>query len=115
MQITIDYKFTSLNDYIAAERTNRYIAADIKKRETEIARLSAIGKDTRTLFYPVEISCLWFRKDQRTDPDNIAFGIKFILDGFVKANLLKGDNWKFIKGIGHSFYLAEYDYVIVDI
>lgn len=115
MQINIDYRFTSLNDYISAERANRYAAAKIKETETEIARLSALNKSNRTLVYPVDINCTWFRKDARTDPDNISFGIKFILDGFVKAGLLKGDNWKFIKHIGHGFEISNYDYVIVDI
>ncbi len=114
MQVTIDYRFTSLNDYITAERTSRYAAAEIKKRETEIARLSAIS--FRPLkAYPVDVTCLWFRKDQRTDPDNIEFSIKFILDGFVQSGLLQSDGWKFIKSISHRFELAERDYVIVDI
>lgn len=114
MQVTIDYRFTSLNEYIKAERTHRFKAAEIKKQGTEIARLSAIGYRPITI-YPVEITCLWFRTDQRTDPDNIEFSIKFILDGFVKAGLLKNDGWKFIKSISHNFELADRDYVIVDI
>lgn len=114
MQVTIDYRFTSLNEYISAERANRFMAAEIKKRETEIARLSAIGYRPVTV-YPVEIICQWFRQDQRTDPDNIEFAVKFILDGFVKAGLLKNDSWKFIKSISHEFDLASHDYVIVNI
>lgn len=114
MQVTIEHRFTSLNEYILAERTSRFRAADIKKRETEIARLSVIGSRPIAL-YPVEIICQWFRTDQRTDPDNIEFAVKFILDGFVKAGLLKSDGWKFIKSISHEFTLASHDYVIVDI
>ncbi len=78
-------------------------------------RLSALNKDNRTLVYPVELSFFWFRKDQRTDPDNIAFSAKFILDGFVQAGLLKSDGWKFIRSIHHEFDLSIRDYVIVNI
>lgn len=117
MQVNIDYRFTSLNDYVAAERTNRHIAAKIKREETEIARLAAFGKQPigGKFVYPVEIVCQWFRKDGRSDPDNIAFSIKFILDGFVLAGLLQSDGWKYIKNIRHEFNKSLDDYVIVDI
>ena len=115
MQIIIDYRFTSHNDYIAAERTNKYICAEIKKRETEVARISALNQDGSKLVYPVEISCTWFRTDARTDPDNIEFAIKFILDGLVKARFLMNDNWNCIKKISHEFELSDRDYVIVNV
>jgi len=114
IQILILYRFTSLNDYIEAERTNRNIAAKIKRQETEIARYAALSTEPVDK-YPVSIVCYWYRKDQRTDPDNVAFAIKFILDGFIKAQLLKGDGWKYIKEINHKFILDDNDYVIVDI
>lgn len=114
MKVTIDYRFTTLNEYIDAERTNKFAAVQIKKRETQVAQLAAGGLELRTP-YPVEILCRWFTKSTRTDPDNIAFGIKFILDGFVKSGLLKDDSWKFIKSITHEFNESTQDYVIVDI
>ena len=114
MQINIDYRFTSLNDYISAERSNRYEAAKIKETETEIARLVSLNKED-SLTYPVDVSFTWYRRDQRTDPDNISFGAKFIMDGFVKSGLLKGDNWKYIRSLHHEFELSNRDYVVVDI
>ena len=118
-QIIIDYRFTSLNDYISAERTNRHIAAKIKRDETEIARVVAKEKLDNGFpavkVYPVDVTFLWFRKDARTDPDNIAFGEKFILDGLVLAGVLKGDGWYQIANIRHEFTLSNRDYVIVDI
>jgi len=39
----------------------------------------------------------WIEKDKRRDPDNIAAGgRKLILDGLVKAGVLKGDGWRFV-------------------
>lgn len=114
MQVTIDYRFTTLNEYISAERANKFAASQIKKRETYAAELAASGKQLRTV-YPVDVVFQWFVKSTRTDPDNIAFGAKFILDGFVKAGLLENDSWKFIKSISHEFNVSDDDYVIVDI
>lgn len=115
MQITIPYRFTSLNDYINAERSNKYAAAKIKEQETEAARLAALGHYFLPARYPVTVDCQWFRADRRTDPDNVQFAIKFILDGFVKAGVLLGDNWKYIKEINHHFSEAKSDSVIVTI
>ena len=110
--VYIDYRFTTLNDYISAERANKYAAANIKKQETEIARLLAL--DVKPVeHYPIDITFVWFRKDERTDPDNIQFGAKFILDGFVQAGFLKGDNWKYIEAIHHRFVKYTSDCVNV--
>lgn len=114
MQITIDYKFTTLNEYIDAERSNKFAASVIKRRETEVAKLSSSGK-RQLKAYPVDVTFQWFMSSTRTDPDNIAFAEKFILDGFVASGLLKDDSWKFIASLKHEFNKSEKDYVIVDI
>ena len=44
MKYIINHRFVSLNAYIAKERSNRYVAAKIKKDETNIAYYSLIGK-----------------------------------------------------------------------
>ena len=114
MQIRIEYRFTSLNDYIDAERIHRQRAAVIKRDETRVAHFSAISAG-RIDAYPVQVIFHWHRQDSRTDPDNIAFGEKFVLDGLVKAGVLRNDGWKEIGGISHTFALADDDYVIVEI
>ena len=53
--------------------------------------------------YPVEIHCCWRTADRRKDPDNIAAGIKFILDGLVKAGILRGDGFSEVSKITHEF------------
>jgi len=113
-QVTIEYRFASLNEYINAERSNKYFASVIKKRETEVARLNSNGIAPVTT-YPVDITFQWFCKKSRTDPDNISFAQKFILDGFVASGLLKDDSWKFVSSLKHEFNESELDYVIVNI
>ena len=114
MIVTIDYDFKTLNQYIEAERTNKFIAAKFKQEDTEAARLMVLDKQKIT-GYPILVAFTWFRKDERTDPDNIAFATKFILDGFVKGGLLEGDGWKYINGISNTFRKASWNYVAVEI
>ena len=110
----MDYLFTTLNPYIDAERASLYMAAEIKKRETWMAKLLANGA-RQIKAYPVDIVFQWFCTSTRTDPDNIAFAQKFILDGLVKAEVLKDDSWKYIASLKHEFNKSDTDYVIVDI
>lgn len=114
MKVTIDYRFTSLNDYIRVERANRFKAAKVKQEETEAARLHVLDRQP-VREYPVIVSFAWYRKDERTDPDNIAFAAKFILDGFVQAGVLRGDTWKDVSEIHHTFRKSSSDCVTVEI
>lgn len=60
---------------------------------------------------PVE-SCTvvlcWMEKNRRRDPDNItAGGTKFVMDGLVKAGILSGDGWDYVKGLLHSWHVDK--------
>lgn len=99
--VFIKGKLPSLNEYIEAERTNRHIAAKMK-RETDqlicwqIRRMKPItGK--------VRIKFVWYEETARRDPDNVAFAKKFILDAMQKAGKLKNDNAKWISGFSDDF------------
>lgn len=107
----IPYKFTQLNDYIDAERTNKFMASAIKKRETEVARLCSLKQGTIDRL--VKIRFIWSIKNVKVDPDNIAFAKKFILDGMVKAGLLKNDTHRYIKGFIDDFWVGDEEGVSV--
>ena len=106
-------KYT-LNKYIEAERKNRYIAADLKRKATAYARnvfLQAIT-DNVSFSWPTKLKFEWHLPDRRIDPDNWAFTQKFIFDGMQKAQIgrrvfLDNDNVKNIKGFDHDFYLDK--------
>lgn len=87
----IDYKFPTLNEYINAERTNRYIAHNIKKQATRAVELIC-RKETPVEIYPVRIVFKWHIWNRSNDLDNTAFARKCILDGLQKAGILKNDN-----------------------
>jgi Holliday junction resolvase RusA-like endonuclease len=100
----IPHQFTTLNQYIKAERTNRYISAKIKREETLLAESYFIGEKYKT---PLRIKFIWHIKDKRTDPDNIAFCKKFILDGMVNSKAIENDSIKYIKGFEDEFIIDK--------
>ena len=87
-------EFISLNEYINAERTNKYIAASIKKREMgEILVQLPNGRYTEKIF----LSFQAFVKDRRKDPDNIyVMFVKHFLDSLVKKGIIENDGQKHI-------------------
>ena len=103
----IETKLPTLNEYILAERTNKFIAAKIKKQATTICALSCMflkGKVDKSMRYYVYF--VWHMPNYRLDPDNVAYAKKFVLDGLVKAGVLENDGAKNISGFSDKF---EYD------
>lgn len=95
-------EFTQLNDYIRVERANKFGAASIKENETARAEQACDGLP-KLARYPVDVIFTWYREDRRTDPDNIGFAAKFVLDGMVKAGVLRDDGMTEIASITHRF------------
>lgn len=95
-------EFTQLNDYIRVERANKFGAASIKENETARAERACDGLP-KLARYPVDVTFTWYREDRRTDPDNIGFAAKFVLDGMVKAGVLRDDGMTEIASITHRF------------
>lgn len=94
----------TLNQYIAAERSNRYKAAKMKRGAEEQIVIAA-RQPMRGVHIdnPVEMSYLWVCKDKRTDRDNIAFAKKFVQDALVQCGVLKDDGWKYVVGFSDRF------------
>lgn len=113
--IEFDGEFETLNPYIDAERSNRYAGAAIKKRETLRAQLIGKTSGIQIKKYPVILQFFWYRDDKRTDPDNIEFSKKFILDGLVKAGVLRDDGWDEIKRTCNDFGISNNPSVILTI
>lgn len=102
MKFTIKGELTDLNTYIDAERTNKYIAAKIKKQNTEIVRLFLYGTKYK-ITKKVKVKITWYCKNMRKDPDGISFAKKFILDGMQEAGIIENDGWKQIAGFEDVF------------
>ena len=113
-ELIIDKALCTLNEYTNANRSNRYIGAKIKKNETHYCEICCVNQLKPVLSYPIDISIEWYQNG-RKDPDNVSFGIKFILDGMVKAGIIENDGQKQIRNISHSFVKSKVDKVIVKI
>jgi len=101
--------FISLNEYINYERMQKYIAASIKKRETERVYYEALSQKKGQVNKKIFIVFHWFVKDKKKDKDNIAFAKKFILDGLVLAKVLKNDGFDDIEGFLDFFSVDPKD------
>ena len=104
VKVTIPCEMVDLNTYINAERANKFIAAKIKKEQTNMAAQCTISQ-TRGIQIqkPVDVSFIWYSKNKKKDPDGIAFAKKFILDGMVISGLLPQDSQRWIKSFHDDF------------
>lgn len=109
--ITIKGKLPSLNEYIAACRTNPHVGAKMKQ-ETEQLIIIQLAK-LKPITSPAIIHFTWHEKTRRRDKDNVAAGKKFILDAMQKAGKLINDNNKYIAGFTDRFtYGSDYGVTI---
>lgn len=94
----------SLNEYIRAERGNRYHAASLKK-QTEDMIAACIAQQLRGVRFdgPVKITYTWYEENRKRDKDNIAFAKKFIQDALVATGVLENDGWQEIVSFSDEF------------
>lgn len=82
----------SFNEYINAERTNKFRAAKIKKTETETIALELKVQNAQPIKYKIDLHFKFFAKDKRRDPDSYMLFCKFFLDGMQVAGIIPNDN-----------------------
>lgn len=116
LRFTIDQRFPSLNEVIAsAKMTGRgYAYSQLKRTYTELVA-NSIVKPPAIPFSCVYIIITWHEKTRRRDPDNVAFAVKFILDGMVNAGVIKNDSPKEITGWNNKFVYGVEDKVEVTV
>jgi len=99
MKFILQGEYCTLNQYSDAERTHYRYGASIKKAETARAVYELKQQWDGTMpDVPVEIIISWWRKNRRTDPDNIVFAKKFILDAMQEVGILENDGWNQVCG-----------------
>lgn len=105
--LIIQGRLDNLNDYISAERTNRYNGAQMKSR-SEAVVINAVRQCMRgvKIEKPVYMEYTWYERNKRRDLDNISsYGRKVIQDSLVYAHVLKNDGWEEITGFSDKFYV----------
>lgn len=104
--LTIPMRFPSCNEYINACRSNKYMAAAMKKNVENdmlwyMKKLPHFKK-------PVRIKFIWISlKSDRRDLDGIAFAKKFILDALQTSGCLTNDNRKYVVGFTDEFLYGD--------
>lgn len=108
-KLVIPGRLPGLNEYISAERTNRHIAANMKKSDMETVLWACKGclRGWKAQG-PVKMHYRWYEKDMRRDKDNISsYGRKVIQDALVQGHYLQNDGWKNIIGFDDEFYVDK--------
>lgn len=105
--LVIPTRLNNLNDYITADRTNRYKGAAMKARNEALVKV-AIKQQMRSIRIerPVYMEYTWYERNKRRDLDNISsFGRKVIQDALVQTSVLVNDGWNEIVGFSDQFYV----------
>ena len=101
--LNIPVELTDLNTYIDAERSNRFMAANIKRQNTDIVSSIARVSKMPQINFKANVKFIWHCKNKRKDPDNISFAQKFVFDGLIIAGILENDGHNQINSIKHCF------------
>lgn len=103
MKLVVPGLLPGLNEYIAAERTNKHLAAKMKREAQRLVEICA-KRQLRPVKGPVMMKYTWYERNRRRDKDNISsFGRKVIQDALVNAGILENDGWAQIEGFSDSF------------
>jgi len=101
-KLIIQGSLPTMNEIIAASKRHHMQYSNMKGIYTDLVAMEAT-RQKLPVFDRVAVKITWYCKDRRQDPDNIASGEKFLLDGLVKAGKLENDGWKQINSLSHFF------------
>ena len=89
-------RLMGLNEYVRECRGNRYRGARAKRDQQDIVVAAIKAAGIRRCEYPVEVGVAWIEgrsvNGAMRDPDNIRFGLKFILDALVECRVIPNDS-----------------------
>lgn len=94
------------NELIGEAKSNRYRYGGLKRTYTLIACSYAAEAARQARWRRpkgrVSVTCRWFERDARRDPDNVMGGVKWLLDGIVKAGVIADDSQRYVGRISHE-------------
>lgn len=115
----IKQKLPSLNEWVAANRSNKYLGAKFKNEVEEVIgwniRNALASKSLHKPTGAVMVRFEWHERTKKRDADNIASAKKFILDALVNTGVLVDDSRKYVKGFYDQIIDDKEDYVIVEL
>lgn len=110
-KIVIPGELPDLNTIIAESKRGRgkwQPYNEMKQEYTEMVAWIAKSEIKKQL-KKIDLDITWICKNKRKDKDNIATGIKFILDGLVMAGTIENDGWKQVNSFRHNFKVDKHN------
>lgn len=108
---TIYGTLDGLNEYTKDNRTPSRKTGRMgakNKRDNENIVKEAISKSFLVRIEdPITVNILWVEKNRKRDPDNIAFGKKYILDALRDYTIIPGDGHNNIRGFSDIFAFSK--------
>jgi Holliday junction resolvase RusA-like endonuclease len=115
-RFVIKGRLPGLNEMTREARGNKYESARTKRTCTMLCAAEAMRQKIPAMTRPIILDVMWVEPNQRRDLDNIAAGIKYILDGLQAANIIANDGWKDVHGIVHRFAVdADNPRIVVEL
>lgn len=99
-RITVPGELPTMNEIIASSKRHYGVYSKMKKKYTELVISQAAGMEK---VRKADFIITWHCKNKRKDPDNVATGIKFLLDGLVEAGVMENDGWGQVNSLTHIF------------
>lgn len=101
-------RLPSLNQYINAERTNRYAAAKMKSDLQKLIGAEIRRSNLKQVKPPVKLIYRFYEPNRRRDKDNVAaVAHKFVQDSLVQCGILENDGWDYVEGFSDEFYVDK--------
>lgn len=100
LKIVIPGELPDLNTIIKASKSHYGAYSKLKKDNTN--KVTWLAKKLPKMKC-IDLEITWYCENKKKDKDNIAAGIKFILDGLVEAGTIENDGWKQINDFTHRF------------
>ena len=101
MKLVINGEYPTLNEIIKASKSHYMAYANQKKDFTALTMIYA--RKAKKIEGINDYTFVWYRKNKRSDPDNISVGVKYIFDGLIKGGVLENDGWSQVNTITHKF------------
>ena len=117
MNFVINCRLPSRNEVDAANRSNKYVGAKMKKEVEDVIGLYIISARCKGTIRPtrerVIVDIKWHERTKKRDVDNIQSSVKFILDALQKQGIIPNDSQRYVAQIFHTIVPDSKDFVEV--
>lgn len=92
----IPFRLPSLNEYVNANRRNRYAGAKLKKDIERDICFAIKAAKLQPVTGPCIVKMTFTEPNRRRDVDNVESAKKYVLDALVSSGILQGDSPKYV-------------------